>query len=307
MLKLREIDNQIKEKESFYKPRLDCLSLLRLGKEKLSDEKAEFGEGQVCEIILGEILKKSRTELYLKNTILEPEEIKLFESRLNSVIKGAPLAYLLKKAYFFGLEFFVDENCFIPRPETEILVEKTIELTKVLNIPRALIIEVGAGSGNIALSLTKFLSCCRIVAVDISKNALEIAKKNSLKHKTSGRLRFVCCDMLKALNEKIRADIIVSNPPYIRSSEIKSLPENVRQEPRVSLDGGVDGLEVIRRLFQSARYYLKEGGFLIFEFGCGQGVEVKEIALKEGIFRTIEIVKDYNGLDRIFIGRKIAG
>jgi release factor glutamine methyltransferase len=284
--------------------RLDCLTLLRLIKRKLPRESSLGNFQDICKILLAEILKKNYTQLYLENPTLSRGELKTFKSYLESVLSDIPLSFIFGKTFFFGLEFHLDEHCFIPRPETEILVEKVRDIAGSLANQKLLIFDLCTGIGNIAISLTKFLSYCKIMATDISHEALKFARKNAFLHEVDRKIDFVCCDLTSSINKRVKADIIVSNPPYIKSKEIQSLPENVKQEPRLALEGGVDGLSIIRRLFEISRFFLKEKGFLIFEFGDTQKDAIEKIAEFYGIFKTIEIIKDYNGLDRIFIGRK---
>lgn len=299
----------------------DCLNLLNLVKQEASSNFYQDDLAAVSEVLLCEILGKKRTQLYLEAPVLSQKEFDEFEYGLNSILLGEPLGFILGKADFFGLEFCLDENCFIPRPETEILVEKTLDVCRASKKKELSIYDFCTGTGNIAVSLTKALSYCRITATDISRKALKFARKNALWHKVAEKIDFICCDLANGIKKNAKADIIVSNPPYIKSSEINFLPENVRREPIVALDGGEDGLCVIRRLFEAARIYLRKGGYLIFEFGNDQTETIKNISEWEGIFfepqiiegsgnnqkntPTPQIIKDYNGMDRVFIAKKV--
>lgn len=281
-----------------------CLNLLRVVKQASSAHFYQDNLVAVCEILLCEILDKKHAQLYLEAPILNQKEFYEFEHSLNSILLGKPLAFILGKADFFGLEFCLDENCFIPRPETEILVEKTLDICKTLKKKQLLIYDLCTGTGSIAVSLTKSLTYCKITATDISQKSLKFARKNALRHKVGERIDFICCDLAQGIKRNTKADIIVSNPPYIKRGEIELLPENVKKEPLAALDGGRDGLEVVKKLFDAARIHLKKSGYLIFEFGNGQAAEVNKIAVVEGIFSKRQIIKDYNGMDRFFIGRK---
>ena len=283
---------------------LDCLTLLGLIRQEFSTDNAQGNLQTICEILLCEILGKNRTQLYLENPILRREEIKKFGHYLDSVFSGTPLSFILGKSYFFGLVFYLDENCFIPRPETEILVEKVVDIAGMFRGRELLIYDLCTGIGNIAISLTKSLSYCRIMATDISQNALKFACRNSLLHKTEEDISFICCDLIGGINRQTKADIIVSNPPYIKQKDIDALAENVKREPLSALKGGSDGLDIIKRLFNVCRFHLKEGGFLVFEFGHTQIKAIEKIAEDLNIFETTQVVKDYNGKNRIFIGRK---
>lgn len=283
----------------------DCLNLLKLVKQEASSNFYQDNLVAVSEVLLCEILGKRRTQLYLEPPVLNQKEFDEFEYGLNSILLGEPLGFILGKADFFGLEFCLDENCFIPRPETEILVEKTQDICRESRKKQLSIYDFCTGTGNIAVSLTKALSYCRITATDISREALKFARKNALRHKVGEKIDFICCDLANGIKKNTKADIIVSNPPYIKRGEIKFLPENVRREPIAALDGGEDGLCVIRRLFETARIYLRKGGYLIFEFGNAQTEAIKKISDAEGIFFEPQMIKDYSGIDRFFIGRKV--
>lgn len=283
---------------------LNCLNLLSLIKREFLISSSQGNLRSICEILLCEILGKERTQLYLQNPILNREELGKFKFCLDSVLSGVPLSFVLGKVDFFGLEFYLDEGCFIPRPETEILVEEVINIAGTLRDQNLLIYDLCTGIGNIAISLTKSLTYCKIMATDISELALKFAYKNSCFHKVGEKIGFVCCDLTSSINRQVKADIIVSNPPYIEPEDIDALPENVRREPLVALEGGPAGLGIIRRLFEVCRFHLKRGGFLVFEFGHNQRKAIEEIADESNIFNIKQIIKDYNDKNRIFIGRK---
>jgi len=283
---------------------LDCLTLLDLIKREFLISSLQGNLHSICEILLCEILGKERTQLYLENPALSREELEKFKFCLDSVLSGMPLSFILGKVDFFGLEFYLDEGCFIPRPETEILVEQVIDIAGTLRGRKLLIYDLCTGIGNIAISLTKSLTCCKIMATDISELALKFAYKNSRFHKVGEKMGFVCCDLASGISRQVKADIIVSNPPYIEPEDIDTLPENVRREPLVALQGGPAGLVIIKRLFEGSRVHLKKGGFLVFEFGHNQRKTIEKIADESGIFNIKQIIKDYNDKNRIFIGRK---
>ncbi|MFH1857276.1 MAG: HemK/PrmC family methyltransferase, partial [Candidatus Omnitrophota bacterium] len=222
----------------FREDEIDCLSLLKLAEKKGAFDIFQDDLRNICEILLCEILKKNRAQLYLENPVLNKEGLEKLFFYFRELSLGKPLAFLLNKAYFYGLEFYVDENCLIPRPETEILVEKTLDIARGINQKELLIYDFCTGSGNIAVSLTKFLTCCRIRAIDISPKALKVAYKNACFHEVDRRIDFICSDLAQGIKRGCKADIIVSNPPYISSIDMKALPLNVKQEPVLALDGG---------------------------------------------------------------------
>ncbi|MCX5677647.1 MAG: peptide chain release factor N(5)-glutamine methyltransferase [Candidatus Omnitrophica bacterium] len=224
-----------------------------------------------------------------------------------------PIQYVIGKTEFCGLEFKVDERVLIPRPETELLVEAAAEFAglSASKADELDILDLCTGSGNIAIALmagkcaplTKNLSNCRIIASDISPDALEVARRNAVRNGVYGGIEFVCSDLFTDI--KGRFDIIVSNPPYIAKHEFLTLQEEVLREPRIALDGGADGLDFYRRIAASLPKHLKRGGYALMEIGYGQRAAVADIIGKSGIFRLSGARKDFNGIDRVIIAEWI--
>ena len=215
---------------------------------------------------------------------------------MNTIMPFTPVQYIIGHAEFCGLDIAVNENVLIPRPETELLVDKAVEVAKSQKTDvRAL--DLCTGSGNIAIALTKGVSACRIVASDISGGALEVARSNADRFGVSGKIEFVKSDLFDKIND--RFDIIVSNPPYIAKFEFETLQKEVLREPRIALDGGDDGLDFYRKIIASAPAYLRPGGYVLFEIGFGQAAEIKKIISASGNFNIIEVAKDFNGIDRV--------
>lgn len=264
------------------------------------------------ELLLTDILNCSRLSLYLNQDIfLNKAESSLVSSVLKRRIKAEPIQYILGKTEFFGLEFKVTADVFIPRPETEILVETVLEIASSfkLHAPRLNILDIGTGSGNISISLAKLLKDCRIIAVDISKQAIVVAKNNAILNGVETKVSFIKQDFFDlqpaacSLQPK-SFDFVVSNPPYIPTQEIETLQPEVRYEPHIALDGGNDGLDFYRRIIEETPHYLRKDGFLIMEMGFNQKEAVKNIFQKSGYFEIIEFVKDYNNMDRVIIAKK---
>jgi len=207
-----------------------------------------------------------------------------------------------------GMDFFVDENVLIPRPDTEPLVESVIEIAKGIDVERLLIMDIGTGSGAITISLAALIDNADLVSVDISKGAIEVAKRNAEHNNVSDKIKFVNSDLFEGLPVEAwgnKFDIIVSNPPYIPSEVIEGLQVEVSQfEPRLALDGGEDGYNYYRRISHEALKYLKKGGFLAFEVGHDQAVEIKKMLLAFG-YGNIRFVKDLPGIDRVVIGELV--
>ncbi|MCX5685967.1 MAG: peptide chain release factor N(5)-glutamine methyltransferase, partial [Candidatus Omnitrophica bacterium] len=203
-----------------------------------------------------------------------------------------PIQYVIGHTEFCGMEFLVDDRVLIPRPETELLVEEVRRLVhgslSMVHCP--CILDLCTGSGNIAIALTKTLPDCKMIASDISEEALVLAKLNASKLGAGYNIEFVSSDLFNKIRG--RYDIIVSNPPYIAGFEFETLQKEVLKEPRLAFDGGEDGLDFYRRIIQDAPRYLNSGGYLVFEIGFGQAGEIGKIIESAGAFKVTDIKKD---------------
>ena len=254
-----------------------------------------------AEILLAHVLKWRRLNLYIESEkILPLESILRFNELINRRLEGIPVAYLVGTKDFMGLSFAVNENILIPRPETEILTEYVGENLRGLG-KEIIFADLGAGSGAICISILKFVKKARAVAVDISESALEVAKFNANKFHVEDRIEFYCGDLFKPLEGK-KFNAIVSNPPYIPTSELKTLQKEVKQEPKLALDGGEDGLIFYRRILSDAPRFLVNGGLLAVEIGINQASVVKNL-FKSANFSDIIILKDLSGLERVATGK----
>lgn len=212
--------------------------------------------------------------------------------------KNEPLQYILGVQEFMGLEFFVDRNVLVPRADTEALVEAVLTDKRGMNV-----LDICTGSGCIALSIAHFNKNAFVTGLDISENALAVAKKNAEKLKLSNRVKFEKCDITKEFPRGC-FDVIVSNPPYIETGEIEKLQKEVKlYEPHIALDGGADGLVFYRRISEIAPAMLQEHGRLYFEVGYNQAEAVEDIMLKSGLKNVIRI-KDLCGVDRVLCGER---
>jgi len=258
------------------------------------------------ELLFTDILNCNHLSLYLnKDIFLDRAKSFLVSGVLKRRIRGEPLQYILGKTEFMGLEFKVTPHVFIPRPETEILVEKTIEIGRSSELGVRSILDIGTGSGCIVVSLAKFLPNVNITAADISPKAIEIARCNALLNNVADKIKFIYSDLFTSYELRLMTyDIIVSNPPYISTAEIEALQPEVKYEPHMALDGGKDGLDFYRRIINKAPRYLRKDGFLIMEMGFNQKDAIKNIFQKTGYFEIIELIKDYNNIDRIIIAKK---
>ncbi|ADD01453.1 protein-(glutamine-N5) methyltransferase, release factor-specific [Thermoanaerobacter italicus Ab9] len=250
-----------------------------------------------AELLLAHCFKINRTALFLRREEeVSKEQLERFLEFINMRKSHIPYQYIVKKQCFMGLEFFVDENVLIPRPETEILVEEALKRLKRGDV----VLDIGTGSGAIAVSIAKYFPDCTVYAVDISKKAIEIAKHNAEKQGVLDRIFFIESDLFCNLPPNLKFDFIVSNPPYIKKREIELLQEEVKKEPIVALDGGEDGLFFYKKIIREAPFYIKSGGKIGFEIGYSQKEEVTTL-LEESGFKDVEIIKDLAGIDRVII------
>jgi protein-(glutamine-N5) methyltransferase, release factor-specific len=224
---------------------------------------------------------------------------------INTIRPYTPLQYIIGKEKFFGLDFIVNENVLIPRPETEVLVDTALRtIDSVRSAQSAVqILDLCTGSGNIAISLTKNATNCRIVASDISGDAVETAKENARLNGVFENITFIESDLFRGIEG--RFDIIVSNPPYIARYEFETLQKEVLKEPMLALDGGVDGLDFYRRIFSEASGHLEHGGYCIVEIGFGQLPAIKEIIENTKEFRLIKVIVDQYDIDRVVMAQWI--
>ena len=254
-----------------------------------------------AKILLANILnvKKEYLLIHSEEEIKQEDKIK-YENCIKELIKGKPLQYITNKQEFMGLDFYVDENVLIPQPDTEILVEKTIEIAETTQKNK--ILDMCTGSGCIAISLAKKINNTQIIAVDISNNALNVANKNAINNNVENKIKFINSDMFNNIEEKF--DIIVSNPPYIETETINKLEIEVQNEPHLALDGGIDGLKFYKTIANNAFKYLNENGYLLLEIGYNQQNSVTQLLQDIGKYKDIETVKDLGGNYRIVIARK---
>jgi len=279
---------------------MNALDLINLGAKELRQKKIASSRLD-SEILLSKILNKSREEILIN---LEDEICQKQLFRYKELIirrsKSEPVAYILEEKEFWSKKFFVSPFTLIPRPETELMVEKLIKIFKEKKLS---ILDMGTGSGCILISLLSELRNSKGTGIDISKNALTIAKKNLERHGMEEKIRL----LNKSLDSKFyqKFDLIVSNPPYIASNELKNLNDDVKKyEPRIALDGGNDGLDLIKKVIYKTKYILKVRGMLALEIGNEQFKKVSKILIKNN-FRIEHIIKDYKDNIRSIISTYI--
>lgn len=273
--------------------------LIEYGKNTLN--KNEVQDSSIISRILAEyILNFNRQEIIanLDKEVKEEQRVRYYLA-LIEIIQGMPIQYITNKQEFMKLDFYVDENVLIPQPDTEILVEKAIEEAK--KIENVEILDMCTGSGCIGISIAKNIENAKVTLVDISENVIEIAKKNALRNKVESQLAFIQSNMFEKVEKKF--DIIVSNPPYIKTDVIPKLDKQVQNEPHIALDGGKDGLKFYKIIIEEAKKYLKENGKLILEIGYDQKEEVENLIKQSRQYKKIEVIKDLSQNDRVIIGK----
>ena len=253
-----------------------------------------------AEILLAEVLRKDRSELMIRNNLkISNKKAFTFNRYIDRRKKFEPVAYILNNKEFFSLDFFVNKNSLIPRPETELMVEKAVKIYKN-KAPN--ILDIGTGSGCIIISVLRHLPKSRGIGLDISKNAIKVAKFNSEKllKVYNKRLKFMNVSIEKLSNNRI-FDLILANPPYINSKDIRNLSSDIkRYEPKIALDGGKDGLDVIKKVIYKSLRILKHNGTLAIEIGNNQYFAVSKLLRKNG-FKETTLLKDYkNNIRCIF-------
>ena len=250
-------------------------------------------------LLMQYILNKPRQYMLIHdNEELTNKQEKAYLENIEKMIKGVPLQHITHSQEFMKMNFYVNENVLIPRPDTEILVEEVINIDKKTNAKK--ILDLCTGSGAIAISLAKYIENSQITAVDISEEALRIAKLNAVNNNVEDKITFVKSDLFENI-VKEKYDIIVSNPPYIKKDFIKKLDKEVQQEPYIALDGGYDGLDFYRKIISEGYQYLKFKGYLCMEIGYDQKQEVFDIIKKQEKYSNTYSKIDLGGNDRIVV------
>ncbi len=260
-----------------------------------------------AELLLGAVLDAKKIDLYLdRDRILTPEQMNRFNRYIQERMAGKPLQYIIGSTEFFGLELKVNQSVLIPRPETETLVEIIIDHLKDMLQPK--IIDLGTGSGAIAVTLAKNLKGCSFLATDISPDALQVAKDNAKRHGVDERIDFLCGDLFEPLRDKNlegMIDCVVSNPPYVSPGEFDNLPREIKDyEPIVALKTDEEGTLFHRRIIENSIGFLKQCGILVMEVGLGQADQVADLIRNRKEYEKTEIKRDLGGIERIVIARK---
>jgi len=254
-----------------------------------------------AQIILSDIMKVKREFLITNSEInISKKIMKKYDIAIERRIKREPVAYIIGRKEFWSENFMVNCSTLVPRPETELLIYKVIDFFKKKKIN---ILDIGTGSGCILLSILKELNLSRGTGIDVSAKAIQMAKTNAKNLDLFNRSNFITCDLKKYNSGKY--DLIVSNPPYIASKDMKNLNKDIiNYEPKIALDGGVDGLDLIKEVIYKSNHLLKRNGLLALEIGFNQYRRVSDILIRHG-FRKISKVNDYKRNVRCIISTKV--
>lgn len=276
--------------------------LINYGKKVLSENKIE--DSNIIARNLAEyILQIDRAKIITNDEKQVKEEDKhRYYLALIEIVQGMPIQYITNEQEFMKINFYVNENVLIPQPDTEILVEEVIKISKDID-KKISILDMCTGSGCIGISLSKNISNSYITMVDKSDKALEVAKINCDKNLSDNRnINIIKSDMFKNIKEKF--DFIIANPPYIKTTKIKTLSKQVQKEPKMALDGGEDGLKFYKILVNESYKFLNDGGYLCLEIGFDQKEEVAKLIEQNGNYDSIYAKKDLAGNDRIIVASK---
>jgi len=254
-----------------------------------------------AELLLSHVLGLRRIELYTQyNKVVAQEQLTQLRGLVKRAGEHEPVAYLVGRTEFYSIEFEVTPDCLIPRPETELLVQRSIELLRKRTGPQS-VCDLCTGCGIVAVAIAKNVPDAKVIATDISEPALAVAAKNVEKHKLADRIELRHGDLFEPLVPQLDLfDVIACNPPYVSAAEYEALEKNVKDyEPRIALYAGQEGLDVYRRIVEKVGQFLKPDGILLLEIGYQQGPTVRELLEQTGVFAQIRIDKDLQGHDRV--------
>lgn len=277
---------------------MTIMEIIKKGMIELKNSNIEYPKLK-SRLLMQYILNETRQYVIVNDMKeISPNKEKEYFNAIKKLRTGIPLEYITHQKEFMKLNFFVNENVLIPRQDTEILVEEVIKISKKIGAKK--ILDLCTGSGAIAVSLAKYIPESKITAIDVSNNALKIAKKNAINNKVENQITFINSDMFTNVNNE-KYDIIVSNPPYIKTNVIKNLDEEVKKEPYIALDGGSDGLFFYKKIVKESYEYLKYRGYLCMEIGFDQKIDVIELIENEDKFENTYCRRDLYDNDRVII------
>lgn len=256
----------------------------------------------IAKELLSYVLKKDKVYLTINlDSDLTDIECAEFTKYIKQIIEGKPLQYIMQKQEFMGMDFFVNEDVLIPQPDTEILVETVLDICKKYGEQSLRILDLCTGSGAIAISLSKILNA-QVFASDVSTKALEVAEKNNVLNNT--KVEFIESNLFEQINGE-KFDIIVSNPPYIKNKEIKSLSKQVQNEPYIALAGGEDGLDFYRKIIDEAYKHMNKNCYLCLEIGYDQKEDLIKLIKQNENYEYENCIKDLSNNDRCIIAKNV--
>ena len=275
---------------------MNIQELLKIGIKKLKDSQIE-NPINIAKRLMCYTIKKDKIYLItnMEEEITQEQEHDYLEY-ISKIQNHMPIQYIVQNQEFMKMDFFVNENVLIPRQDTEIVVEEAIKIINKNKLEK--ILDVCTGSGAIIISIAKYTKASNLVAIDISTKALEIAQKNAISNNVNNRIKFIQSNMFENVKEKY--DLIISNPPYIKTAVIQELDEEVKREPITALDGGNDGLNFYKIIAENAKKYLNTNGYLVLEIGYDQKEEVINL-LRINKYKDIQCIKDFGNNDRVII------
>ena len=275
--------------------------ILELGSKNLKINKIK-NFNLDSELILSKVLNKTREQILINyKNFLNKKQINKFQEYLNRRKQKEPIAYILGFKYFWKYKFLVDNSVLIPRPDTEIMIEESLNLLKLNKSEK--ILDIGTGSGCIVISILNERPKCKATALDISKKAIKVAKTNAKLHHLQNKIKFINIDIDKYKSNKY--DLILSNPPYIKNVKLNRLDDDIKfHEPRLALSGGYDGFNEIKKVIEKSKKLLKNNGKIIIEIGHDQKNQSLMLLKKNG-FYVNKVKRDLSGKDRCIVSTKI--
>lgn len=270
---------------------------------RLREVGIDSGEAE-AEIVLCDLLDCDRLFLYMHGpSMIDEALIEKFQTIITKRLSRYPLQYILGSAWFYGRKFIVNEAVMVPCPETELLLESVMRSSSYVKSNPIRLLDIGTGSGVVALSALLENDALDVTATDISSEALAVAKLNAGKFEIEDKIKFVESDLFKALDKSVKFDIIASNPPYIQDDAYDGLPPEVKADPRLALTSGVRGLDIIERMIAQAPDYLNRPGYLMFEIGYDQSEALFEMITSDKRYFDFSLLKDMAEIDRVVVAR----
>jgi release factor glutamine methyltransferase len=266
-------------------------------------EQAGIDQGKAeVELMLCHLLDVDRLHLYLDGpSRIDDNILEKFNAMFNRRLTRYPLQYILQESWFYGRKFSVSPAVMVPTPETEVLCETALGFCKYRKYEKPRILDLGVGSGVISVTMANELADCSIVALDVSTEAIDVAKKNAATLGGLKKIDFRRSELFSALNNDDKFELILSNPPYISEDEYRTLEPEVLADPKQALVGGADGLDVIRAILKQAPDYLAPDGRIMFEIGYNQSEAIAQLTERDDRYTSLNIIKDLNDIDRVIV------